>query len=121
MSYNTNNDFADWIYNRYVEFLKAKDYTRSMLFLDVLEKYINTGLTERKFSRHRRYANALLKRIYKAMKTGKTNTLELTGKEWQEEFQRVISDYEKMLIDLNLPQEVIKEMVIEKKLSYGND
>jgi predicted transcriptional regulator len=121
MSYVVNNDFADWIYNRYVEFLRKKDLKSTMVFLDVLEKYISTGLTERKFSRQRRHANGLLKTIYKAMKTGKSDKLELTGKEWTQEFEKKIKEYEKSLIDMGFDEETIEQMVIEKKYNYGND
>lgn len=121
MSYDTNNDFSNWIYNRYVESLRKKDLRATMIFLDVLEKFISSGLTDRKFSRHRRHANGLLKTIYKAIKTGKSDKLELTGKEWTQEFERKISEYEKQLIEMNLSEETIQQLVTEKKMNYGND
>ncbi|WP_316795531.1 hypothetical protein [Pedobacter agri] len=121
MSYDTNNDFSNWIYNRYVESLRKKDLRTTIIFLDVLEKYISSGLTDRKFSIYRRHANGLLKTIYKAQKTGKSDKLQLTGKEWTEEFERKISDYKKQLTDMNLSEETIQQLVTEKKMNYGND
>ncbi|RLJ75167.1 hypothetical protein [Pedobacter alluvionis] len=120
MNNDTDNKFTDWIYNRYVESIRNEDFTRMTLFFDVLSKYINTSLTQRRQSKQRRYADRLLKAIHKAHKSGTAKKLQLAGAEWQQEFEKAIAEYETMLTDMNLSKETIQEMVIEKRFNYGN-
>ncbi len=121
MAYENNNDFTDWIYNRYVEALRKEDYVRMLVFLDVLNQYIFKALAQRKFSKLRRHAKELVKDIDKAHRNGNPRKLLLTGDEGQKEFEKTIADYEQSLRDMNCSEEMITELVIEKRFNYGND
>lgn len=121
MKNNTNhNDFADWLYNRYVESIRNEDFVSLTVFFDVLNKYKDTVLTLRGLSKQKRHADKLLKIIHKAHKHRTTKKIQLTGAEWKQEFERAITEYETMLTEMNLSKETIKEMVIEKRCNYGN-
>lgn len=121
MAYENNNDFTDWLYNRYVEALRKNDTIRVLVFLDALNQYFIKALTQRRFSKQKRYTGNLLKSIEKAHKNGTANKLTLIGEEWQQEFQKAIADYEKSLREMDFDEETIRELIIEKKCNYGND
>lgn len=121
MTYQNNNDFADWLYNRYVEALRKSDTLRAIVFYDVLNQYISKALTLRGLNAQKRYTRKLLKTIEKAHKNGTPHKLQLLGAEWQSEFQKAIADYEKNLREMGVDEETITELIIEKKCNYGND
>jgi predicted amidophosphoribosyltransferase len=121
MTYENNNAFTDWLYNRYVESLRKKDIVKQFLFFDVINEFLKKALSQRKFSQQRRYANSLLRSIQKAHKNGTTEKLQLSGEEWQREFEKAIADYERNLRELDFDEEHIQELIIEKKCNYGND
>lgn len=121
MAYENNNVFTDWLYNRYVESLRKKDIIKQFIFFDVINQFVNKALTQRRFSQQRRYANNLIKAIQKAHKNGTSHKLQLSGEEWQREFEKAIADYERNLRELDFDEEQIRELIIEKKCNYGND
>jgi ubiquinone biosynthesis protein Coq4 len=121
MAYENNNDFADWLYNRYVEALRKNDTIRALVFLDVMNQYFIKALTQRRFSKQKRYTGNLLKSIEKAHKNGTANKLTLLGEEWQREFEKAIADYERNLRAMDFNEEHIRELIIEKKYNYGNE
>jgi hypothetical protein len=121
MAYENNNEFTDWLYNRYVEAMRKNDIMRQFVFYDVLNEYINKTLNQHKFRGLKRYANNLLKTIQKAHKNGTAKKLELSGDEWQLEFQKAMADYEKNLREMDFDENTIREMIIEKKMNYGNN
>lgn len=121
MEHDKTNDFTDWLYNRYIESLRKEDFARMLVFLDVMNQYFIKALTQRRFSKQKRYMAKLLKTIEKAHKSGTTKKLQLVGVEWQQEFERAIKEYETALTELNFSKERIKELVIEKRCNYGNN
>lgn len=121
MAYQNNNDFTDWLYNRYIEAMRKNDTVRQFVFYDVLNQFICTALNQRRFSGLKRYANNLLKTIQKAHKNGTAHKLPLSGEEWKQEFHKAIADYEKSLHEMGFGEETIKELIIEKKYNYGKD
>lgn len=112
--------FTDWLYNRYVEASRKNDSVQTSIYLDLLDRCVNT-MTQRKFSRLRRYARERIKTITVAMKNGKLNKLLFTGDEGQQEFETAMADYEKRLREMYFSEESIREMVIQKRMNYGND
>ncbi|ALR29280.1 hypothetical protein ATE47_01470 [Chryseobacterium sp. IHB B 17019] len=121
MTYGNNNEFAEWLYNRYVEALRKSDAMRAMSFYDVLNQYILKALADRRLSKQKCYADKLLKTIQKAHKNGTANKLQLLGEEWQREFEKAMADYENMLREMDLGEETITALLIEKRYNYGND
>lgn len=111
---------TDWLYNRFVEASRKGKYEQTDIYLELLNKCVNT-MTQRKFGTLRRFARERLKTIYNALKNGTVKKLLLTGDEGTKEFERTISDYEKSLREMNFSEEAIKELVIEKRFNYGND
>jgi len=121
MAYDNNNDFTDWLYNSYVRALRKEDYVRMLVFSDVLNQYISKALSQRKFSNLRRHAKELVKTIDKANRNGNPRKLLLTGEEGEQEFKKTIADYEQSLREMNLSEETITELIIEKRFNYGID
>lgn len=121
MAYENNNEFSEWLYNRYVETWRKGDITKAFVFSDILRVYIEIALKQRKFSKQKRRANELYKTIYKALQNKTTNKLLLTGQEGTLEFEKTIADYEAMLREMNCPEETMKDLIIEKRFNYGND
>lgn len=121
MAYENNHDFTDWLYNRYVVALRKNDYTRMIVFSDVLNQYVIKVLSQRKFSKQKRHAKELLKTIEKAHKNETIHKLLLTGDEGKQEFEKAMADYEAMLREMDFSEETITELVIEKRFNYGND
>ncbi|HRB71481.1 MAG: hypothetical protein E2604_11395 [Flavobacterium sp.] len=111
---------TDWLYNRFVEASRKGKHEQTDIYLELLNKCVNT-MTQRKFGTLRRFARGRLKTIYTALKSGTVKKLLLTGDEGTKEFEKTISDYEKSLREMNFPEETIKELVIEKRINYGND
>jgi vancomycin permeability regulator SanA len=118
----TNNEkaFTDWLYNRYVEAVRKNDYRQMSIYLDLLNRCVSM-MTQRKFSRLRRLARERIKAITIAYKSGKLKKLLLAGEEGVTEFETAMADYEKKLRKMYFPEERIKEMLIEKRMNYGND
>ncbi len=112
--------YTDWLYNRYVDAVRMNDHMRATIYLDLLEKCIGM-FNSRKFSRLRRLARELLKEIYRAQRSGTLAKLLLRGEEGAREFERKMFDYEQQLRDLHFSEDKIKEMVIDKRINYGQE
>lgn len=121
MAYENNNEFTDWLYNRYVEAMRKGDLMKAFTFSETLREYIARALYQRKFSKQRQHAKELDKMINKALQNSTTHKLLLTGDEGQKEFENTIAEYEKKLREWNFSEEYIREMVIERRFNYGND
>jgi hypothetical protein len=117
----TDNSLVDWLYNRFVEAVRKNDYSKSFIYEDVLNKTIHLLPAGRKYSALKRRAKALTKEILKASKSSSPKELHYTGAEFVADFKRAIAEYEQELRDLDIDEETIKEMVIEKKMNYGYD
>lgn len=120
MTYENNKDFLDWLYNRYVEAYKKNQLSRTTAFFDVLNRYMMTVLSQRKFSKEKRHAKELLQTIQKSLQQGRTHQLLFTGKEGREEFEKAIANYERSLRESDLTEEIIRELLIQKKMNNGN-
>jgi len=121
MTAKNENDFVDWLYNRYVEALRNKDFLQMSIYFDVLDRCVSMAFSQRKFSSLRTRAKKRLKEIATAGKNGTLCKLDFVGEEFVREFEKAMQDYEQTLKDQGFSQQLIRDLVIEKRCNYGND
>ncbi|SOD17769.1 hypothetical protein [Pedobacter xixiisoli] len=117
---NIEREFTEYLYNRYVDAVRNDKYTAEQIYDDLLRRCVY-NLPSRKYSRIRRYARELVKKITLAKKNGISGKLLFVGEEGKREFEEVIEQYRQSLIEQGLPEETIDRWVIDKKKYYGND
>lgn len=119
MDTQTKNNFADWLYNRFVENFKKKDFVEAFIFLDVLSHYQSFAMEMRKLSDQRRHIKELYNSIIKALKEKRADQLSLTGNEAVQQWNAEIQAYENRLREMGLSEEYILQKVSDKKM-YDN-
>lgn len=120
MAYLQNYDFTDWLYNRYVEAIRNNDTSKAVVYTEVLNQFIRWTFNHPRYSQQKRHARLLIKEIYRAIKNGTSHKLVVTGEEGKQEFQQKMAEYEQELRDAGFPEDSIIELVVEKRLNYGN-
>jgi len=120
MAYETLNDFTDWCYNRFVECNRKSKFSEAGIYHDMLKKHFEWNLKGRRLVTQRLRAKNRLLDIWEATKSGKLDKLTYSGAEGRKEFNDVMAAYEKELQAFGFPEEIITELIIQKKENYGN-
>ncbi|MDR2270473.1 MAG: hypothetical protein LBF27_06145 [Sphingobacterium sp.] len=112
--------FADWLYNRFVEQFRQSNIPNALINKDTLQQYMFFAQRIGKMSDQRRHIKQLFTKITKALKTETADKLLLTGDEGIGEFNHEMKAYEDRLREMGLSEEYILLSVVEKKWQYGN-
>lgn len=121
MANENERDYFEWLYNRYVEAFRKKEYQHTTIYYDALERFVWMMPKTGKYSGQHRYAKQFLKIITDANRNGTVGKLQLSGQEFTREYERVISEYRKTLTDEGWGEETVNYLVSIKQESYGND
>jgi hypothetical protein len=120
MAYESLYEFTEWCYNSYVDAVRAHEYTKAYLLRQVLQQHYTLNLKPGRFVSQRQQARNLLRAIDKAEKAGITDTIHYTGAKFLQELNAALADYEALLRRMDFPEDYIQELLIQKKLDYGN-
>lgn len=117
-----NNEFAEYLFNRFVEYERKDKQDWSLIYLNVLRHYAELGLSHAEQLNQRLYAFKLEIIASEALVGWNTHLLILQGEEGEKEYEENMKSYEERLYRIGHDKATIKKMLAYKiKLNYGND
>lgn len=110
---DTDNRFAEFLFNRFVEMERKHGRTRSDEYLTIFINYIEMGFDYRCPKKAEYHARKILSSIFYAVSNWKTHLLDLKGEKIQD-VKRRFRIYGESLRKLGYTEDEISNLLIEK-------